>query len=130
MKYISTHAIKLVLGTLIAVILFHVFIILKIIPYQLIWGGRLKNDVEMYVFESVSILINLFLSLVLCMKGNYISYKFSNKFITIVLWFFVILFAANTLGNLFAKTSLEKTFALLTLILSFLFWQIVRSKKE
>jgi hypothetical protein len=130
MKYISTHAIKLVLGILIAVILFHVCIMLKIIPYQITWGGRLKSDAEMYVFESISILINLFLSLVLCMNGDYISYKFSDKFITVVLWFFVILFAANTLGNLFAKTNLEKTFALLTLISSFLLWQIVRSKKE
>jgi hypothetical protein len=130
MKDISTYAIKLVLGILAAVILFHVCIMLKIIPYQITWGGRLKSDAEMYVFESISILINLFLSLVLCMNGDYISYKFSDKFITVVLWFFVILFAANTLGNLFAKTNLEKTFALLTLISSFLLWQIVRSKKE
>lgn len=125
----TASPIKLVLFILSLVILFHLGIIVKIIPYQITWGGRLKNDAEMYVFESVSILINLFLSLVLCMKGNYISYKFSNKIITIVLWFFIILFAANTLGNLFAKTILEKTFSLLTLILSFLLWKIARNKK-
>lgn len=130
MKYISTHAIKIVLGIIIAVTLFHLGIIIKLIPYQITWGGRLKNDTEMYIFESVSILINLFLSLVLCMKGNYISYKLSDKLITLVLWLFIILFALNTLGNLFAKTILEKTFALLTLILSFLLWQIVRDKNK
>jgi hypothetical protein len=121
--------IKLVLLILIVVILFHLGIIVKIIPYQITWGGRLTNDREMYVFESVSIFINLFLSLVLCMKGNYISYKFSTKIITIVLWFFIILFAANTLGNLFARTILEKTFSLLTLISSFLLWKIAQNKK-
>ena len=37
---------------------FHLGILLKIIPYEITWGGRLKDDAEMYVFETISILIN------------------------------------------------------------------------
>ncbi len=60
-------------------ILFHICIILKIIPYDKVWGGKLTNDSEMHVFETISILINFFLDVILLMKGNFIEYKFSDK---------------------------------------------------
>lgn len=116
------------LGILLIVSLFHVCIIFKIISYEIAWGGRLKNDAEMYVFESISIFINLFLLLVLLMKGNFIKYKFSSKFIKIILWIFLVLLIGNTIGNLFAKTNLEKFFALLTFISSILIGVIIKTK--
>jgi len=94
---------------------FHSCILLKIIPYDITWGGRLQNDQEMYVFEIASIAINLFLIWILSMKGNFVTYKFPVKVIHIILWIFVVVFALNTIGNLFAKTLLEKAFTLLTL---------------
>jgi hypothetical protein len=42
-------------GLLVILILFHLSIIAKIIPYNITWGGRLTNDTEMYVFETISI---------------------------------------------------------------------------
>lgn len=41
-------------------LVFHCLILCKIIPYNILWGGRLKSDIEMYRFETVSILINCF----------------------------------------------------------------------
>jgi len=49
-------AIKNLIGLLSALIVFHVCIISKIIPHQLVWGGRLQTDNELMIFESVSIL--------------------------------------------------------------------------
>ena len=94
---------------------FHSCILLKIIPYHITWGGRLQNDQEMYVFETTSIAINLFLIWILLMKGDFVKYKFPVKVIHVILWIFVVVFALNTVGNLFAKTLLEKAFTLLTL---------------
>jgi len=94
---------------------FHSCILLKMIPYDITWGGRLQNDQEMYVFETTSIAINLFLIWVLLMKGDFVTYKFPVKVIHIILWIFVVVFALNTVGNIFAKTLLEKAFTLLTL---------------
>ena len=71
-------AIKLLLWLNAAVILFHLAILTKIIPYDVIWGGRLNNDVEMYVFEGISILVNLLLCLVLYKRRIFVeinSYK-------------------------------------------------------
>ena len=127
MKY--TLSINILLGLLIAVILFHVCVIAKIIPYDIAWGGRLQNDSEMYIFETISILVNLFLGLVLLMKGNYIKFRFKRKIIDIILWIFLVLFALNTVGNVFAKTNFEKSFAVLTFIFAILIWRILKTKR-
>ena len=121
--------IKILLGLLFSVILFHICIIVKIIPYNIAWGGRLTNDNEMYVFESISILINLFLSWLLLMKGEFVQFKFPNKTINLILWIFFALFILNTVGNLFAKTNFEKLFALLTGLSAILIWNILKHKK-
>jgi hypothetical protein len=97
------------------IIVFHSWILLKIIPYEITWGGRLQNDQEMYVFETASIAINLFLIWTLLMKGDFVTYKFPIKVIHFILWIFVVLFALNTVGNIFSKTLLEKGFAVMTL---------------
>jgi len=105
---------KLLIGLLTLVILFHCFVIAKIIPYNIAWGGKLKNDSEMYFLETISILMNVFLIVVLLMKFNYITHRFSNKLIIGILWFFQALFILNTVGNMFAKSNGEKYFAIIT----------------
>jgi hypothetical protein len=97
------------------IIVFHTCILLKIIPYEITWGGRLQNDQEMYIFETASIAINVFLIWILLMKGDFVTYKFPVKVIHVILWIFVMVFVLNTIGNIFAKTILEKAFTLLTL---------------
>jgi len=129
MNFILNHAIKIFLGLLIAIILFHICIIFKIIPYDIAWGGRLKNDSEMYVFEIISILINIFLSVVLLMKGDIVRFRFSDKVINVILWIFFVIFILNTIGNLFAQTFFEKFFALLTGFSAILIWNITMKKK-
>ena len=126
MKY--KGSIKILLGLLVAVIMFHLSIIAKVIPYDIAWGGRLQNDSEMYVFETISILINLFLGLILLMKGDYIKFRFKKNTIDIILWIFLALFVLNTVGNLFAKTYFEKSFAVLTFIFAILIWTILKPK--
>ena len=129
MNFILNNSIKIFLGLLTAVILFHICIIAKVIPYDIAWGGRLTNDTEMYVFETISIFINVFLSWILLMEGNFIKFKFSSKTIHIILWVFFGLFVLNTIGNIFAKTNFEKFFAVLTGLSAILIWNIKQQEK-
>ena len=112
-----------------AVSLFHLSILLRFIPYEITWGGRLENEAEMVVFESISILIIVFLGLILLIKGEYIQQLLPPKIVTIVLWIYLLLFGLNTVGNMFAKTTFEKSFALLTLVICVLIWFILKAKK-
>tara|TARA_R110002051_G_scaffold290773_1_gene354422 strand:- start:52772 stop:53194 length:423 start_codon:yes stop_codon:yes gene_type:complete len=123
-------AIKTMLYLLIAIILFHLCIMLKIVSYEFTWGGRLKNDFEMYIFETISVIINLFLFSILLIKGKYLRSFISIKIVNITLWVFFIVFGLNTIGNILAKTNFEKFFTLLTLALSILIWIILRKEKN
>lgn len=129
MNFNVNNIIKIFLGLLSLVILFHICIIVKIIPYNIAWGGRLTNDTEMYIFESISIFINLFLSWILLMKVNLTKFKVSNKTQNVILWIFFVLFVLNTIGNIFAKTNFEKFFALLTGLSAIFIWIIQKDKK-
>ena len=121
--------IKILIWLTIGVILFHLAILTKIIPYDVIWGGRLNNDVEMYVFEGISILVNLLLCLVLLIKGEYLLKLIPTSVVNIILWIFFSLFGLNTIGNIFAETLFEKSLSLLTLIFTYLIWVILKKKK-
>jgi hypothetical protein len=126
----SQTSIKVLLALLSMVIVFHFGIIAKIIPYNVAWGGRIQNDTQMYVFETISIIINLFLGFILLMKGDYIKFQFRQKTLNVVLWVFLVIFVLNTVGNIFAKTNLEKFFAVLTLFLAFLIWKVLRKNNN
>lgn len=123
-------AIKIMLWILASAIVFHLCILLKIIPYEITWGGRLKNDQEMYVFETVSIVINLFFGAILLMKGQYVKRIIPIKIINIILWVFLVLFGLNTIGNIFAETNFEKYFTILTLANTLLIWITLRNDKK
>lgn len=113
------------------VIVFHILILAKIIPYTMVWAGRLKTDQEMYAFETISILINIVLLFTILQKANFIKQIFSKRLPDIILWIFVIIFALNTIGNLFSKNIVELILGTtLTAISSFLCWLIVRKKEE
>jgi hypothetical protein len=102
--------------------------VIKIIPYDIAWGGWLGSDSEMLVFEGISIGMNLFIGLVLLMKGKYISFRFRERTLNAILWVLLSLFLLNTVGNIFARTPFEKVFAIVTLFFAFLIWKILKAK--
>lgn len=122
-------ALKSTIVLLALVIFFHGFIMMKLIPYNIAWGGRLENDAQMYVFETVSIFINGFLITILLLKFNYINHQISEKILNGILRFFQVLFILNTVGNLMAKTNFEKSFAFLTLLLAVFIGIILKEKR-
>lgn len=130
-KISKTQALRIIIGLLTIVIVFHMLIIIRIIPYEIVWAGKLKSISEMYVFEIVSIFINILIVAVLLLKGNFIKHKINDKIINGILWFFVVVFALNTVGNLLAKSLFEKAvFTPLALISALLIWIIVRKDKN
>lgn len=120
----QSNFIKLLVGISALASLFHLLILIKVIPYDITWGGRLKTDQEMYVFETFSLVVNFFFIYVLLQKGHFIKAVFSPRALTLILWVFFALFTLNTVGNLFAKTTFERGFTVLTLLNALLLWQI------
>ena len=89
-------------------LLLHFSILIKIIPYNLVWGGRLKSEKEMVRFEIFSILINSLFVIVTLTQMNLLTIDMPKNVITYSLWLMTGLFLLNILGNVTSKNRLEK----------------------
>ncbi len=129
-RFSQKQALDTMIALLSAVILFHVLIVAQVLPYTIVWAGKINSVEEMRVMEAVSISINAFMILVLLLRANYIKNKIPPTVLTALIWLFVIVFALNTIGNLYAKTALEfYLFTPLTFISALLCLRIVLEKK-
>ncbi len=123
-------ALKIMFFILGIILIFHFLIITGQIPYDVVWAGRLESVEEMKSFELFSILLNIFMLVVLLIKYNHVHRGKRNKFVDILIWVFVVFFALNTVGNLFAQNKFELIFGtLLTLCSSILCFVIVKKEK-
>ncbi|HRX24072.1 MAG TPA: hypothetical protein P5512_08030, partial [Chitinophagales bacterium] len=71
MKTRTASLILLILTS--AGILFHICILLKLIPYNIAWGGRLEDDAAMYRMEIFSLVLNLFFAWMVAVQGGFIA---------------------------------------------------------
>lgn len=87
---------------------FHLSVLIGIIPFNIVWGGRLAEHSQMVIFESVSITINLLMIATVGLKAKLIFSRVSPKFIRIALWIMAGVFVLNTIGNLASVNTFEK----------------------
>lgn len=108
-----------ILGFLSLLLVFHCCVLLKLIPYQLIWGGRLKSDQEMIRFEVVSIVLTIAMLCFMLIQSGFLHLVLSNTFKTTVLLIMAVLFFLSTLGNFSSNNNLEKRiFAPISILLT------------
>lgn len=129
-KHMKNRRIKTGLLLLFSFIIgFHLLVISGIIPYENVWGGRLKNQKEMLLFETLSIVLNALFMVVVLVKSRYLKLNISPKIITVLLWIMTFLFTLNTIGNLFAVNNLEQYIATpITLLLGILCFMLARER--
>ena len=126
-KKVATRILLFILGML---LLLHLLIFTEQIPYDQVWGGKLDSVDEMRSFELFSILLNAFMITILFIKYKLLVRDRRNRGIDALIWTFVVFFALNTIGNLFAESMTELIFGtLLTLSSSILCFVIVRNEK-
>jgi hypothetical protein len=100
-------------------LLLHFLILIKIIPYSVVWGGRLTSKRGMYRFEIFSILVNALFLIVVLVQARYMAIPISDKIVTYALWLMAALFLLNTLGNAVSKNKVEQSlFTPLTILLA------------
>lgn len=123
-------AIDIVLVILSMVSLFHLLVLTEIIPYNIVWAGKINSVSEMRVFEFFSLSINTVIIFVIAIKANYLKWSVPVRFVNGFIWFIFFLFSLNTIGNLFAATNFEKfVFTPMTFILAVLCLRIVKEKQ-
>ena len=128
-RYSEKIQISIFLFLLIVIIVFHSFVLLGIIPFDIVWGGKLKNQSEMISLERISLFITILMLMVGLLRAKIITFGNHPVKISVMLYTMSILFGLNSIGNLLADTNFEKfVFTPLTLLLSLLSWQLARTK--
>jgi len=124
------QAINIMIALLNAVLVFHTLVLTAVIPYAIVWAGKVSSVEEMKKLEVISICINAFAILVFVLKADYIQHKMPVKILNAIILLLAVLFSLNTIGNLFAKSKFEfYFFTPLTFILAVLCLRIVVDKK-
>ena len=124
------QALNIMIALLTAVLVFHTLVLTGVIPYAIVWAGKISTATEMRKLEVISIAVNAFAILILVLKADYIKHKIPVKIINAIIWLLAVLFSLNTIGNLFAESSFELYFFTpLTFILAVLCLRIVIETK-
>lgn len=113
------------------VTVFHLLVLVRIIPFEIVWGGRLKNTDEMVAFESVSLLLNVIMFSVVGLFAGLLKIKVNQKFITVAFWLMAIVFLMNTVGNVLSVNNTEKIiFTPLTFVLCVFCFRLAIGRKN
>ncbi len=119
----ATRAITIILS---AIVLFHLLVLLQVVPHEVVSGGKFEDFESMLPFEIVSIVLNLSFILLVRFRAR----RPQSKPGRIGMWILFALFSLNTLGNLFAETTTETlVFTPLTLILAVLSLRLALNEK-
>lgn len=121
-------ALSVFLGFATLAMLFHLLVLLGIVPADIVWGGRLQSRNELIQMESISLLLLAFMAVIVSMKARWILPKFY-KIADYLVWLIPLLFFLNTLGNTQALNVTERIiFTPITFILTLISLRIALEK--
>lgn len=116
-KLIATYGLCTILG---GIVVFHVLVIIGVVPSDIVWGGKLKDTSQMLVFESLSVFINTVMLAVVASHAGFVKWRIPRKLVRFALWAMFIIFLLNSIGNLLSENETEKmVFTPLTILLAF-----------
>ncbi|YCA45754.1 hypothetical protein M1E11_11425 [Bacillus sp. JZ8] len=129
-KFISTRIasyITLTINTM--ALLMHVLILLNILPYDFVWGGRLKRQEDVILFEMVSILIQMIFISIVAVKAGYILKGQFKRTSNIGIWGIFGVMILNSIGNLASHSFLETVVMTpITILLALLVFRLAIEK--
>lgn len=118
-KFISAKlAGNILLFSLGLLLIFHILVLFKVIPANIIWGGQ-ATAANIITLEIIALIVTLFFGYVIAAKTRYAS---AGKFIIVInilVWIIFAFLVLNTVGNLASGVSAETLiFAPITFILA------------
>ena len=114
---------------MVLLIIFHILIMIRIVPYDIVWGGQIKDDVSLMKFEIFALVISFLFLVIVLVKIDYLKFRKFRKITNIAVWIIFVFFLLNTVGNLALGVTLEKLiFTPITIILSVLIFRLAIEK--
>ena len=103
--------------------------VVGVVSSKYVWGGRVTDRNQLVMFELATLVVNCLILWVIAMRVGFLKARLSAKFIRYILIFLMLVMILNTLGNIAAQTTVEKLFAIPTLISAIGFY-ILASRKS
>jgi hypothetical protein len=111
---------NLLLAALGLLFLFHILVLLRVIPADIVWGGQIKGvPSNLITLEGVALLVTAVFLLIVAAKMGYVQAGKWSAVINVGVWLIFAYLLLNTLGNLASGITFEKLlFAPLTIFLA------------
>lgn len=111
-------------------VVFHILVLLKVVPASIIWGGQIESSSnEFIVLEIISLLITLVFAVIIAAKLGYIRAGHFKKIVNIGVWVVFVYLVLNTIGNLASGVAAENWFfAPITIVLAFFALRLAMEK--
>lgn len=94
------------------VLVFHLLVLLRVIPSDIVWGGRIQGVPEnLLTLEIIALLITSFFMLIIAAKVGYLQAGKLSGAVNIGVWLIFAFLILNTLGNLASGVSFENLIA-------------------
>jgi hypothetical protein len=120
---------NILISLLIILLFFHVLVLVKAIPFKIVWGGQVNNPSSILIYEGMSVLITIIFIIIISMKIDYINPGKFSKIVNAALWFVFVYFLFNTIGNLTSGVIVEKLiFTPVTIIMTILAFRLAIEK--
>ena len=120
---------NLAVTIIVLLIIFHILLLLGIVPSDIVWGGKTTDETTILKLEIFSLITSfIFLVVIFAKLRQSINMKF-RKVTNIAVWIIFGYFTLNIIGNLASGVTIEKLiFTPITIILSILLFRLAIEK--
>lgn len=130
-KLISTRlAGNLLLGSLALLAVFHILVLLSVIPADIVWGGAIqKSTRSLFPLEMISLLVTLLLAVVIAAKAGYIKTVRFQAVVNIGVWLVFAILLLSMVANFASGVAFENLiFAPIAVVLAFCAYRLAIAK--
>ena len=106
--------------------LFHILVLLRIVPADIVWGGRLDaSSPAPTALETVALVVTVLFALVIAARAGYLGILPPASPVRTATWVVFGYFVLNIVGNLASDSSIERwVFLPFTAVLAVLTWRV------
>jgi hypothetical protein len=130
-KLISTKlAGNLLLGSLGLLAAFHILVLLRVLPADIVWGGAIQNSTtSLFPLEIISLLVTLLFAVIISAKAGYIkAFRFQTA-VNIGVWVVFAILLLSMIANFASGVAFENLiFAPIAVVLAFCAYRLAIEK--
>lgn len=116
---------------LLMLVIFHLSVLSKLVPDEIVWGGRSRNAEDFLFFEGLALGIAGFFLIVTRLRVSSMRGRWLTVSTRTIMWVMFIFFAINTVTNLMGRSVFEKAvFAPASLLMALLAFRLTAKKNE